>query len=110
MRNIIDDINNNNKNNEISEKQDKLNFIMLDEKRGSTFLCYNSNITIRDMIHDFLKKSEYYYIEVIDPKICTFRVKGKILNSPKYLNKSLKDIISEGDKIYMVLKYGMTYG
>ena len=108
MRNIIDDINNN-KNNEISEKQDKLNFLILDQRRGSTFVCYDSNITIRDMILDFLKKSEYYYKE--EPlQIYTFKVKGKILNSPRFLNKSLKDVISEGDKIYMFVKRDMTYG
>ena len=109
MRNIIDDINNN-KNNEISEKQDKLNFLILDQRRGSTFVCYDSNITIRDMILDFLKKSEYYYIGLIDPNLCIFKVKLKILNSSRYLNKSLKDVISEGDKIYMFVKRDMTYG
>ena len=61
------------------------------------------------MILDFLKKSEYYYKE--EPlHIYTFKVKGKILNSPRFLNKSLKDVISEGDKIYMFAKKDMTYG
>ena len=70
-------------------------------------VCYDSSITIRDFILDFTKKHAIY--SSTDPKIYTFKLNAKILNSPKFLEKKLKDVIFKENVVYFVRKLSMSY-
>lgn len=102
IRKVIDDIN------EKQEKQDKLSFTILHYAKGSSIVSYDSNIKIRDMLTDFLKNNGYYV--TLEPNKYVFTLGSKILNSRRFLDKSLKEIIKDDCLIQMIEKQNLCYG
>ena len=71
-------------------------------------VSYESSMTIRHFILDFTK--HYSKGESIDPiAIFAFRSKMKILNSPKYLNCTIGDLIQEESTVLLARKH-ILYG
>ena len=63
---------------------------------------YNGEITCEEFIKDFTKK--YLNHAISDYELCTFGIKSKILNSPFFIHRKLKDLIQQDDIIRFVLK------
>ena len=108
IRNIIDDINNNqiniNKKTEIKVEtyENNIHFKLLDEQGNTQYLCYDSNILIKDMLIDILGKQNLE--KNLDANKNIFMYKSKILNSPILLEKPISNIIVEGSLIKLFRK------
>jgi hypothetical protein len=72
------------------------------------YVSYDASITIRDFILDFTGK--YTSLRSEDPNIYTFKAYGKILNSPRFIDKKLGDLIGDNIIVYFVRKMGLRYG
>lgn len=68
---------------------------------------YDGEITCEAFILDFTKKNSNY--QSSDPNIYTFKASGKIMNSPNYKNKKLKDLIKAQQIVHFVRKKNMNY-
>ena len=63
----------------------------VDDQGKAISVSYDASITIKDFILDYLAKNSNYVS--LDPNVYIFKVGGKILNSQRYLDKLLKDVI-----------------
>ena len=70
-------------------------------------VSYDASITIKDFILDYLAKHCNYVS--LDPNVYIFKAGGKILNSPRFLDKQLKDIIKTDSIVYFTRKQDMHY-
>ena len=70
-------------------------------------VCYDSSIKIRDFILDFTGKNTN--LSTIDPNVYTFKAGGKILNSPRFLDAQLGNIIIENMTVNFVRKLNISY-
>ena len=68
----------------------RINF-KVDDQGKVISVSYDASITIKDFILDFLAKNSNY--ASLDLNVYIFKVGGKILNSPRFLDKQLKDVI-----------------
>ena len=70
-------------------------------------VTYSGEITCEAFILDFTRKNTN--LQTLDPNEYTFRVGRKIINSPVFKNKKLKDIIKDQQIVYFVRKKNMNY-
>jgi hypothetical protein len=70
-------------------------------------VTYNGEITCEAFILDFTGK--HTNLKTSDPNVYTFKASGKIINSPVFKNKKLKDIIKDMQIVYFVRKQNMNY-
>ena len=70
-------------------------------------VSYSGEITCEAFILDFTKKN--CNLQTADPSVYTFKASGKIINSPVFKNKKLKDIIKDQQIVYFVRKQNMNY-
>ena len=70
-------------------------------------VSYDASITIKDFIRDYLAKNSNYVS--LDPNVNIFKAGGKILNSQRYLDKLLKDVIQTDSIVYFTRKQDMHY-
>lgn len=70
-------------------------------------VIYSGEITCEAFILDFTKKNTS--LQTTDPNVYTFKANGKIINSPTFKNKLLKDIIKDQQIVYFVRKQNMNY-
>ena len=68
---------------------------------------YSGEITCEQFIVDFTSKNAN--LGTSDPNIYTFKANGKILNSPLFKNKQLKEIVKDQQIVYFVRKKNMSY-
>ena len=68
---------------------------------------YNGEMTCEAFILDFTKS--HTSLQTTDPNVYTFKASGKIINSPAFKHKKLKDIIKEQQIVYFVRKQNMNY-
>ena len=66
------------------------------------YVEYSGEISCEEFIIDFTKKNTDYATS--DPKLYTFGLNGKILNTPKFMYKKLKDLIKSGDVVKFMRK------
>lgn len=68
---------------------------------------YDENMTVESFMKDFLTKNTNYvnYSE----KFYTFKTNGKVLNSKKFKNKLLKDVIVNDGIVYFFRKQDTHY-
>ena len=83
-----------------------LNFRVNDEG-NERYVSYDENMTVENFIKDYLKKYSNYV--TLDTKIYTFKSQSKILNSKKFLSKTLSSVISDGGQIHLVRKQDTHY-
>ena len=70
-------------------------------------VSYDGSITSRDFILDFTSK--YASISSTDTKLNVFIYRGKILNSPRFLDKKLQELIENDSTVKFVRKQVMHY-
>ena len=70
-------------------------------------VSYDASITIKDFIRDYLAKNSNYVS--LDPNVYIFKAGGKILNSPRFLDKQLKDVIRTDSIVHFIRKQDMHY-
>ena len=68
---------------------------------------YDGDMTIENFIKNYLKSNANY--ESLDPSIFSFYLGTKMLNSPRFLQKKLKDVIQNGVSVTLVRKYEYNY-
>ena len=68
---------------------------------------YSGEITCQEFILDFTKKYTNY--PTTDPGIYTFLIRAKVLNSPNFMNKKLKDLICNNGVIKLIKKMSICY-
>lgn len=68
---------------------------------------YDENMTCENFVLDFTKKNTN--LSTIDTKVYTFKASGKIINSPSFKNKQLKDIVKDQQIVNFVRKQNMSY-
>ena len=83
-----------------------LNFFVSDDEK-KTPVSYDSSISVRDFLLDYLKNNTYYV--TLDTSVYTFQFGGKLLNSKKFIDKKLGDLIRQGGTINFVRKKDMCY-
>ena len=70
-------------------------------------VTYSGEITCEAFILDFTKNNTN--LQTSDPNVYTFKASGKIINSPVFKNKKLKDLIKDQQIVYFVRKQNMNY-
>ena len=65
-------------------------------------VSYDENMIVKDFIIDFLIKNNFHV--TLDTNEYLFRSWTKVLNSPKFLNKKLKDMISSNSIVNITIK------
>ena len=70
-------------------------------------VSYDGSITSRDFILDFTSK--YASISSTDRKLYAFIYRGKILNSPRFLDKKLQELIENDSTVTFFKKQGIHY-
>jgi hypothetical protein len=70
-------------------------------------VSYDASITARDFILDFTSKHTSQ--SSIDSTLYTFKYGGRILNSPKFLDKKLQDLIKNNSVVYFTRKKELQY-
>ena len=70
-------------------------------------VAYDSSMIVKEFILDFTSK--YTGFISFDPNIYSFKASGKFLNSPKFINKKLCDLIKENQTVYFVRKHVLNY-
>ena len=70
-------------------------------------LIVDSNSLIKDVLLKFLKINNYY--ENLDPNIYIFKSCAKILNSPMFLEKRVRDLCTSRMRIHFFIKKPLHY-
>ena len=70
-------------------------------------VAYDENMTCENFVLDFTKKNTN--LSTIDTNVYTFKASGKIINSPSFKNKQLKDIVKDQQIVNFVRKKNMSY-
>ena len=84
----------------------KIDFIVEDEG-NAIYISYDENMTIENFMKDYLKNHTNYV--TLDPKVYLFKTNGKVLNVPRFLNKTLADLIRPNGRIILSRKQNITY-
>jgi len=84
----------------------RINF-RIDDDGEIINVSYDASITARDFILDFTSKHTSQ--SSTDPNLYTFKYGLKILNSPRFLDKKLQDLIKNDSVVYFTRKYGLHY-
>jgi len=84
----------------------RINF-RIDDEGEIINVSYDASITARDFILDFTSKHTSQ--SSTDPTLYTFKYGLKILNSPRFLDKKLQDLIENNSVVYLIRKHGLHY-
>lgn len=85
-----------------------ISFIVEDEEYGKRHnVSYDSSIKIRDFLTDYLTKNHLHV--TLDTSVYTFKTGLKILNTARFLEKDLGDLIGNGQVIFLIRKQGLHY-
>ena len=67
-------------------------------------MCVEPNSIIKDVLEEFLKRNNYY-----EKGIYTFRYGFRVLNSPKFIDRRINDVLRPGETINFIKKREMKY-
>ncbi len=70
-------------------------------------MCVEPNSIIKDVLKEFLVRNHYF--EDLDPRIYFFKYSGKLLNSPKFIDRRINDVLRPGVTINFVKKSELKY-
>ena len=79
-----------------------INLTFIDSSAGTLRVSVHSNSSIRDALLEYLEINGNASLDLGD---IVFRVRGKIINHPKFLNKKVNELMHEGDKIIVMERY-----
>ena len=68
-------------------------------------MCVEPNSIIKDVLKEFLKRNNYY--GDCSPDLYIFKHGPRILNSPKFIDRRINDVLYPGATINFVNKIGM---
>jgi hypothetical protein len=84
-----------------------LNFFVIDQGESNP-VEYDSETIVKDFIIDYLKKKNIY--ATLNREVYTFKINGRVLNSDKFANKKIYELIRPGGKVILDRKKVITYG
>ena len=70
-------------------------------------MCVEPNSIIKDVLKEFLVKNGYY--KDPDPNMYAFEYNGKILNSPKFIDRRINSLVRAGHTIRFFKKLDLRY-
>jgi hypothetical protein len=73
---------------------------------GMLAMCVEPNSIIKDVLKKFLVRNDYYGDP--DPNKYIFKYKGKTLNSPIFINRSINNLVRPGGAIEFLKKSDIT--
>ena len=79
----------------------------VDDSGDTKNVSYDGDMLVKDFISAFLKSENAY--NTANPNIYTFKVGAKVLNTERYLNVKITDIIKSGGLVKMFRKEGIHY-
>lgn len=79
----------------------------VDDSGDTKNVSYDENMLVKDFISAFLSSNNIY--NTSNPNIYTFKVGSKVLNTERYMNSKLTDIIKNGGLVKMFRKEGIHY-
>lgn len=83
-----------------------LNFFVVDQ--GETkHVEYNRETIVKDFILDYLNKNNIY--ATLNTEVYTFKINGKVLNSDKFMNKKLSDLVRPRGRVTLERKKDTIY-
>ena len=83
-----------------------ISFIVEDEGKNR-YVSYDSSIKIRDFLTDYLTKNSLYV--TLDISVYTFSFGSKVLNTARFLEKDLGNVIQNGQVIRLTRKHDIHY-
>ena len=63
----------------------------VDDSGDTTNVSYDENMLVKEFISEFLRSKKIY--DTSNADIYTFKVGAKVLNTPRYMNSKITDII-----------------
>lgn len=84
----------------------EITFEIVDDGKTKS-LKYDGGITIEDFIKDYLKKNTN--LVSLSTSDYTFSFGSKVLNTKRFLNKKLNEIIQTGSSLTLVRKHDLHY-
>ena len=84
-----------------------INIIFDNQGEIQQVITVDSNSLIKDVLLEFLKRNNYD--QNLDPKLYIFKSGGKILNTPRFIEKKVRDLLTSRMRIYFVKKLEMHY-
>ena len=79
----------------------------VDDSGNTTNVNYDENMLVKDFISAFLSSNNIY--NTANASIYTFKVGAKVLNTPRYMDTKLTDIIKSGGLVKIFRKQGIHY-
>lgn len=70
-------------------------------------VSYDENMLVKDFISAFLSSNNIY--NTANANVYTFKVGSKVLNTDRYMNTKLTDIIKSGGLVKIFRKQGIHY-
>ena len=74
---------------------------------GIDTMCVEPNSIIKDVLKEFLKRNNYY--EIVEPRIYSFKYRGKLLNSKFLIDRRVNNLLIPGAIINFVNQKDMKY-
>ena len=84
----------------------KITFEIVDDGKTKG-LTYDANITVENFIRDYLKNNAS--LVSLSPSDYTFSFGSKVLNTPRFLQKKLNEVIQTGSSLVLVRKHDLHY-
>ena len=78
-----------------------------DEAGMKDTMCVEPNSIIKDVLKEFLVRNDCF--EDPDSPMYSFRCNGKLLNSPKFIDRRINSLVRTGGTIIFLKKVGLTY-
>lgn len=84
-----------------------LNFFVVDQGETKP-VEYNRETIVKDFIMDYLNKNNIY--ATLNTEVYTFKINGKVLNSEKFMNKKLFELVRPRGKVTLEKRKDIFYG
>jgi hypothetical protein len=79
----------------------------VDDSGDTKNVSYDENMLVKDFISAFLSSNNIY--NTSNANVYTFKVGSKVINSDRFMNKKLTDIIKSGGLVKIFRKQGIHY-
>jgi hypothetical protein len=83
-----------------------LNFFVIDQGESNP-VEYDSETIVKDFIIDYLKNKNIY--ATLNREVYTFKINGKVLNSDKFANKKIYELIRPYNKVVFSNKNDLSF-
>ena len=83
-----------------------INFFVVDQGEARP-VAYDKDTIVENFIKDYLATNNIYV--TLDPEVYTFKINGKVMNSDKFKNKKLGDLVRQRAKVSLERKKDTWY-